>query len=375
MEISIKVLIQARDCLVTSFLAMTGGLFSFFYVSERNHEYDIIFIMKVSKLGEFGLINLLAKMIAKAKVDRLSVDRPLIGIGDDAAVWHTDAALELATVDTMVQDVHFSLDTITWRELGWKSLAINLSDIAAMGGEPEYILAALALPEETTVADISALYEGMIALAKQSRTAIIGGNISRAPQLSITITVIGRSLSKEVLRRSAARPGDMIAVTGHPGSAAAGLEMLSQKLDYKPDAAKYLKNAFVHPVPRLDEGQLLLKHGVKAAIDTSDGLLGDLRHICEASKVGACINTDQLPVHPFVRESYGEKAHRLALSGGEDYELLFTAPAAVIERVKAEIKCPVTVIGNIVTGAPGSIEILDSSGRTVKIDKTGWQHF
>ena len=331
--------------------------------------------MKVSRLGEFGLIDLLAKMIAAAKVDRLKPERPLIGIGDDAAAWRTSDAIELATVDTMVQGVHFSLDTTPWPELGWKSLAINLSDIAAMGGVPEYALVALALPEDTAVADVTALYEGMIELAKQSRTAIVGGNISRAPVVSVTITVIGQSLSQDILRRATARPGDTIAVTGYTGSAAAGLEMLTNQLKFKPEATAYLKNAFLHPVPRLVEGQLLVKHGVKTAIDISDGLLSDLRHICEASKVSARIEVERLPVHPLVRGSFGEKSRVLALSGGEDYELLFTGKDAAIHRVRTEIKCPVTAIGEIIAGEPGKIEIFDAGGKVVKLSRTGWQHF
>lgn len=331
--------------------------------------------MKVSRLGEFGLIDLLAKMIAAAKVDRLAPDRPIIGIGDDTAAWRSDGSIELATVDTMVQDVHFSMDTTPWPDLGWKSLAINLSDIAAMGGTPEYALIALALPEETKVADVSELYEGMIELARQSRTAIVGGNISRAPLVSVTITVIGKSLNQDILRRATARPGDTIAVTGHPGSAAAGLEMLTNKLKFKPEVTEYLKSAFLHPVPRLAEGQLLVKHGIKTAIDISDGLLSDLRHICEASKVSARIDVERLPVHPLVKGSFGEKARGLALSGGEDYELLFTGNDAAIHRAGAEIKCAVTAIGEITAGEPGKIELLDASGKVVKITKTGWQHF
>jgi thiamine-monophosphate kinase len=275
----------------------------------------------------------------------------------------------------MVQDVHFSLDTITWQELGWKSLAINLSDIAAMGGRPQYALVSLALPQDTAVADVRALYEGMIELAKQTGTAITGGNVSRAPQVSVTVTVIGRSPDKKLLRRSGARPGDTIALTGHPGSAAAGLEILTQKLKLKPKTAKYLKNAFLRPVPRLDEGQILVKNGVKTAIDTSDGLLADLRHICEASQVGARVDIDRLPVHPAVRDHFGKKARELALSGGEDYELLFTGSAAAIARVKKKLKCPVTAIGEITAGAPGEIDLRDARGRAVKTGRTGWRHF
>ncbi len=331
--------------------------------------------MKVSKLGEFGLIDLLDKMITTAKVDRLAPGQPLIGIGDDAAAWQAGASIELATVDTMVQDVHFSLDTTTWRELGWKSLAINLSDIAAMGGLPQYALVALALPEDTAVADVQALYEGIIELAKQSGTAIAGGNISRAPLVSVTVTVIGRSPDKKVLRRATARPGETIAVTGYTGSAAAGLEMLMRKLEFKPENAAYLRKAFLQPTPRLAEGRILVQNGVKTAIDTSDGLLADLCHICEASGVSARLDTDCLPVHPAVQECFGEKARELALSGGEDYELLFTGSAAAINRVKKEVNCPVTAIGKITAGEPGKIDLFDAGGRAVKINRTGWRHF
>jgi thiamine-monophosphate kinase len=331
--------------------------------------------MKVSKLGEFGLIDMLSRMISEAGVGRIAPDKPLIGIGDDAAAWRTDKGIQLATVDTMVQDIHFSLDTITWRELGWKSLAINISDIAAMGGVPEYVLVALALPETTDAADVTALYEGMIELAKQSHAAIVGGNVSRAPQVSITITVFGSSVNGNILRRSAAAPGDIIAVTGHPGSAAAGLEMLTKKLQFKAPATEYLRSAFLHPIPRIEEGRLCVKHGIKAAIDISDGLLADLRHICEASRVSARINVDSLPVHPAVTEHFREKARGLALSGGEDYELLFTGTAGNVENVKAAAKLPVTAIGEITAGTPGNIELHDALGKSIKIEKSGWQHF
>ena len=330
--------------------------------------------MKVSEIGEFGLIDLLAKMIADAQINRLSPDL-LIGIGDDAAAWQCSDSIQLATVDSMVQDVHFSLGTTTWKDLGWKSLAINLSDIAAMGGIPRYALVALSLPEKTEVADVTALYQGMIELARQFKVAIAGGNISRSPVVSITITVLGISSNKAILKRSAARPGDTIAVTGYPGGAAAGLEMLTKKLKFKPPAARYFKNAFLHPLPRIVEGQLLVKHGITAAIDISDGLLADLRHICEASHVGARVITDLLPVRDMVKANFKEKALALALGGGEDYELLFTGSAGVIKEVKDELRCPVTVIGEITESEPGKISLVDAAGSPVKIGRTGWAHF
>jgi len=326
--------------------------------------------MKVSELGEFGLIDLLAKMVPESQAEK-----PVIGIGDDAAAWRSESSLQLATVDTLVQGVHFSLDTVTWKELGWKSLAINLSDIAAMGGVPRYALVALALPEDTEVEEVTQLYEGMIELAGRFDVAIIGGNVSRSPVVSITVTVLGESLNNEVLRRSAARPGDTIAITGYPGSAAAGLEMLSQDLQFGVETATYLRSAFTRPRPRIAEGQLLLKEGVTAAIDTSDGLLADLRHICEASGVGAKINTGILPIHPTVARNFGERMREFALSGGEDYELLFTGKPEIIERVMAKMEYPVTSIGEITSGKPGGISLLDADGNPVKIDKAGWEHF
>ena len=330
--------------------------------------------MRVSELGEFGLIDLLAKMITDAGINKSAPDL-ILGIGDDAAAWYCDKAIQLATVDTMVQDIHFSLETITTRELGWKSLAINLSDIAAMGGIPRYALVALALPIDTQVEAVSQLYQGMIDISQQFKVAIVGGNISRSPVISITITVLGKSPDNKILRRATARPGDTIAITGYTGSASAGLEMLTKKLKLKPEVTEYLRNAFLHPVPRIAEGQTLLKYGITTAIDTSDGLLADLRHICEASQVSARVDTDQLPIHDMVKASFGERAVELALGGGEDYELLFTGNAEAIEQVKAELSCPVTSIGKITAGEPGKINLFDTKGKPMKIVKMGWSHF
>jgi thiamine-monophosphate kinase len=330
--------------------------------------------MKVSEIGEFGLIDLLAKMVADAHSDGLTPDL-LIGIGDDAAAWKCANTVQLATVDSLVQDVHFSLETTTWADLGWKSLAINLSDIAAMGGMPHYALVALSLPPETEVADVTALYQGMMELARQFNVSIIGGNISRSMEVSVTITVIGSSIDRAILRRSAAKPGDMIAVTGYPGSAAAGLEMLSKRLRFKPEVSRYFQDAFLRPAPRVTEGQLLVKHGIAAAIDISDGLLADLRHVCEASRVSARVITDFLPIHDMVQANFKEKALALSLGGGEDYELLFTGSDAAIKEVKDELNCPVTAIGEITEGEPGKIHLVDAAGRPVKIGRTGWTHF
>jgi len=323
--------------------------------------------MKVSELGEFGLIDLLSKMVS-------TQDKGLVlGIGDDAAAWQSEASTQLATVDSLVQDIHFSLDTTPWKELGWKALAVNLSDIAAMGGVPRYALISLALPHHAQVDDVAALYQGMIELAQQSGVAIAGGDTASAPLVAITVTVLGTA-DKNILTRSAARAGDNIAVTGYLGAAAAGYEMLSKQLRFDAKASACFRKAFLHPQPRIAEGQMLAQQGAKAAIDISDGLISDIGQICKMSKVGARIEVEHVPVEPEVRSNFGDRALELALSGGEDYELLFTASAEVIEKIKGKAPCPVTVIGDIVADKAGKVNLVDSKGKAVSISEKGWEH-
>jgi len=328
--------------------------------------------MKVSELGEFGLIDLLAKMAYSARDKHL-----IIGIGDDAAAWHGDASTQLATVDSFIQDVHFSLAIASWNELGWKALAANLSDIAAMGGVPRYALVSLALPGHTEVEDVTALYKGMIELAQQSGVTIVGGDTSSAPLVAITVTVLGstRSQDERILTRSAAKLGEKVAVTGYLGGAAAGSDMLTKKLQFDPEVTASLKGAFLRPYPRIAEGQLMVEQGVKTAIDISDGLISDLKQICKASQVSARIEVDRVPIQPAVKANYGDRALELALSGGEDYELLFTASAEVIDKVRTAASCPITVIGEIIADKPGEVTLVDSKGNPFNLRKAGWEHF
>jgi thiamine-monophosphate kinase len=327
--------------------------------------------MKVSELGEFGLIDLLAKMVSQTSQQQL-----VLGIGDDAAVWQADRSIQLATVDSLIQDIHFSLGVISWEELGWKALAANLSDIAAMGGVPRYALVSLALPGTTEVEEVSALYRGMTELAKQFEVAIIGGDTSRAPLVLVTVTVLG-SVGKggNILTRSLAKPGDKIAVTGYLGAAAAGMGMLSSKLQFDPEAATTLRNAFLRPLPRIAEGQLLLAQGVKTAIDISDGLVSDLKQVCKASRVSARVEIERVPISPAVKANFADRALELALSGGEDYELLFTASTEVINKVKETASYPVSVVGEILAGKPGEVSLVDENGCPFSLPRGGWEHF
>ena len=333
--------------------------------------------MKVSELGEFGLIGLLARVVDSSPGGQASRQKLIVGIGDDAAAWRGDTSTQLATTDCLIQDVHFALSITPWRELGWKALAVNLSDIAAMGGVPRYALVSLALPGTTEVEDVTALYRGMIELAQQFGVTIIGGDTSYAPLVSITITVLGSAGDgdKHILTRSSASPGDKIAVTGYLGAAAAGFEMLTGKLQFDSEAMTYLRGAFLHPLPRIAEGQLLVGESVKTAMDISDGLLSDLKHVCEASRVSARVEIDRLPIPPAVKANFGDRALELALSGGEDYELLFTAGAEVVNKVKEAASCPVTVIGEIVAGEAGEIKLTDTNGKSISFAQAGWEHF
>jgi thiamine-monophosphate kinase len=334
--------------------------------------------VKVSELGEFGLIALVAEITAPTQTSKTPAGRNLIiGIGDDAAAWRGDAAVQLLTVDSFIQDVHFSLDITPWWEVGWKALAVNLSDIAAMGGLPRYAVVSLALPDDTEVDDVRTLYQGMTSLAQECEVAIVGGDTSCGPQVALNITVLGSILDhgENMLTRSGAKTGDKVAVTGYLGAASAGWEMLAKKLRFDAGTSARLKEAFLRPRPRLAEGRLLLEHGVKAAIDISDGLVSDLGHICGASRLGARIDVDAVPVDPAVRAGFGGKALELALSGGEDYELLFTGSAGVIDNISKIAECPVTVIGDMVAGAENRVALFDRNGNPFKLRSGGWEHF
>jgi len=329
--------------------------------------------MKVSELGEFGLIELLAKIVGQPKGNQV-----LIGIGDDAACWRTEASTQIATSDSLIEDVHFTLSTTTWRELGWKALAVNLSDIAAMGGLPQYALVSLGLPGDTEVESVAELYEGIEELDRLFDVSIVGGDSVGAPVVMVSLAVVGKCpKNQSVLTRSAAAPGDLIAVTGYLGASAVGLAVLRGGLELYPideETAARLKEAHLRPYPRVVEGQALARHGVRAAIDLSDGLVCDLDKLCKASGVGARIFTSQIPVHPLVRNSFRGDAIQLALSGGEDYEILFTACREVIDRVAGAVACPVTVIGEAIA-EPEMVKVIDEHWNEVSVEKAGWEHF
>jgi len=336
--------------------------------------------MKLSEIGEFGLIDAIAGLLEKRQ-PRSRYPSLLLGAGeDDAAAWLTRPGVQVATADTLTQDIDFKLDLASWSDVGWKALAVNLSDIAAMGAVPTYALVSLELPPETEMESVLELYSGMLDLAERFNVAIVGGDTGAAREVSIAVALWGEAEGEGMagpemlLRRSVARPGDLVAVTGFFGASAAGLRLLLSKLELSPGIKEQLRQAHLRPWPRVREGRILVACGVKAAIDVSDGLVDDLGKLCRASKVGARLWVERVPVAPTCYRAFPELALEMALAGGEDFELLFTAPPDIIDRVQGSMPTPVTVIGEIIDIA-GRVELLDSRGQPYEIRGHGWEHF
>ena len=295
----------------------------------------------------------------------------ILGVGDDAALLKVPAGHALAvTTDSLLPDVHFPVD-LDAAAVGHRSLAANLSDLAAMGVEPAWVLLALTLPE-VNEDWLEAFSHGFHALAKQHRVTLVGGNIARGP-LNITVTAQGFVPEGEALRRRGAKPGDKVFVTGNPGDAAAGLKLIQAG---NVDLADPCVRRFMHPEPRVNAG-MALRGLASACIDVSDGLLADLGHILESSEVGATLLTAKLPLSKRLVQLHGmDAALRLALTGGDDYELLFTAAPERQQLIEEELQalgCPVACIGSI-DAEPG-LRCLEPSGHGLKLTDTGYKHF
>ncbi|HID87948.1 MAG TPA: thiamine-phosphate kinase [Anaerolineae bacterium] len=343
--------------------------------------------MRISDIGEFGLIDRISRALPSLGPD------VVVGVGDDVAVLHPPRSprrrgegerLLLATCDIQLEGAHFLQDRITPTQLGRKALAINLSDIAAMGGTPTYALISLGLPPETEVAYVDELYAGLRAEAEAAGVAIVGGNMSRSPLgLVVDIFLLGEVASEHLMLRSGARPGDAVLVTGTLGDAAAGLALLLDDT-LRPDEAHAarVKAAFLTPTPRLAEGQAIARIGLATAmIDLSDGLASDAGHICERSGVGVRIWAERLPVSSAaqaVAALAGRDPLEWALAGGEDYELCFTAPPEAVEPLTAAVVeatgTPVTTVGEIVPASEGRV-LVQADGRTMPLEAAGWDHF
>ncbi len=330
--------------------------------------------MLVSELGEFGLIDKLSDLIVRKSLKKSGDKCLLIGIGDDAAAWKSAAGTELITTDILMEDIHFSFSYTGWRDLGWKAIVINISDIYAMGGRPRFALVSLAMPGSYQVSDVMALYESMIEACNKYGASLVGGNISSSEKVVINVTLTGTA-GKNLMTRSAARPGDLIGIFGYPGLSAAGLKALTGSKKINESDQNILRKAHLHPTPGLDSGPKLASCGVAAAIDTSDSLLSDLEHICEASCTGAVIYEQNLPVHRLIERYFKRERLELMLTGGEDYQLLFTATPEIMNAAVSSLKPAPVVIGEIIAGKAGKITVLDARGKAAAFNQKGWDHY
>lgn len=327
--------------------------------------------MKLSRLGEFALIEKIRRVTPSGR-------GVLLGIGDDAAWVKSRYRSVLVTSDLLLQDVHFKLEWTSLFALGHKVLAVNLSDIAAMGGKPAYFVLALGIPPDFTTRQISEFYRGVNSLASKTGVLLIGGDTNVGQCLTISACVIGHPVYPPVCR-AGAQPGDDIYVTGTIGDSSLGLELLQSGCPLSNRGfAGYLISRHRQPMPRIVIGQMLARRRLATAmIDISDGLLQDLGHICEASGVGAEICLDRVPLSPAYLAMAGKNAAQRALSGGEDYELLFCArqrDAIRLLHLSKQANIPLTRIGRCL-GGQRTMTVRDSSGKPVALAAKGYDHF
>jgi len=339
--------------------------------------------VNVRRVGELGLIRRIREAVGGAEEPGV-----IIGIGDDAAVLALGpGAALLATTDLVVEDVHFRRAFASPRDIGWKAVAVNLSDIAAMGGRPRWALVGLAIPASTEVDEVEAFYEGMREAAASHNVAIVGGDTSESPRgWFVSVTLLGEHTGTPRLR-SAARPGDVVAITGTVGRSAAGLAVLESGVErvraagIDAEAVEELRRAHLRPTARVAEGRWLGEAaGVHAMMDCSDGIATDLGHMCRESGVGARVRIDRLPVAEAAREAaraLGRDPIEWAAAGGEDYELLLTCDPASAGALAAGLRAATgtafTVIGEIDGSATGIIWV-EPDGRPVEI-RPGYEHF
>jgi thiamine-monophosphate kinase len=332
--------------------------------------------MTRTPFGEVELIECLAGIFGAAPPE------VVLGIADDCAALDLGGPdFILWTVDTLVERVHFDLAYISLSQLGRKSLAVNLSDLAAMGGAARYVLLSLGWPPDRDLAGALEFGEGLAACARDHGVAVIGGDTVSSPLgLAIAITVLGRVPKSEMLRRSGARVGDQVYVTGPLGEAAAGLEILKRDLKLDPDLREPLVRAHLDPQPHSAAGRLLAREGLATAcIDLSDGAATDLMHICRQSLVGARLMAEDLPITAgviAVARMVDQDPVELALQGGEDYQLLFACSPAQATHLptvfaRAGLMVP-SRIGEIISGVE---VVLITTEKEKIISGGGYDHF
>lgn len=330
----------------------------------------------VAEAGEHAIIERIRSRLGPTP------DWLLVDAGDDAAVYEAPRNLvEVITTDAVVDGVHVDRRFVPPTAIGHRALAVNLSDLAAMGATPRLATLSLALPSDFPADDLDALVDGLLSLAARTRTRIVGGNVtSISGPLVVDVTAVGHAHRRRVLTRNGARPGDYVFVSGTLGDARAGLASLRNRADGRALAASHAVARYLHPEPRLRLGHLLARHkAATSAIDLSDGLADGLTHIARATGLGLEIDAAALPMHTDTVDTMraaGCDPVSEAVAGGDDYELLFTAPAKrkgplrAVERLIEGL--PLTRIG-VVTRTPG-VTIIHPDGRREAVTG-GYEHF
>lgn len=327
--------------------------------------------MKLGQLGEFGFIDRIASRVGPAPGVRL-------GIGDDCAATVVPAGeLLLTTSDLLIEEVHFRRQWTNLRDLGRKSVAVNLSDIAAMGGTPRHLYLGLGIPQQMRVEDLDAFMDGLLAEAESYGVMLVGGDTCSSPgPLLISVTVEGGVPEAELVTRGGARSGDAIYVSGTLGDSALALHKF--QMDEAPDP--YLAQRHHVPQARTGLGRALARaRTASAMIDISDGLLADLGHVLKASCAGARLERQEIPLSAPFRRELGKDGGLwdLALAGGEDYELLFTVPPerqAGLDELAGRLEFPLTRIG-VITPSDDGIAVKDSRGQDCPLPAAGFNHF
>ena len=311
--------------------------------------------MKVKDIGEFGLID---------RITRKSKDKSvLVGIGDDAAVVKTEG-LQVLTTDCLVEGDHFRTDWFSAKQIGMKAIEINISDIAAMGAIPKYVLVSLALPKDLDVKFVEEMYQGMWDSCDKYKIDIIGGNMTRSNQIVISITMIGEADKKNLSLRSGANPGDLIFVSGHLGNGKAGLRLFQENLK----GFEKVRKSYLEPKAQLDTALKIAPY-INSMIDVSDGLAPEIRHICDESKCGAIIYKDKIPIDDEVRDvakALDEDEYDYALFGGEDFELVYTVSKDNLGKVNGFL------VGEITENKEA---LLSFKGKEKKLSESGYDHF
>ncbi len=337
---------------------------------------------QISEIGEFGLIDRLHTILGEAADSEL-----VVGIGDDAAVFRKeDGIYQVLTTDALIEGVHFERSIMPMRHLGFKSIAVNVSDIAAMNAQPRFAVVSVGVPHSVSVEMMEAFYTGIRQACDAYGLTVIGGDTTAARQMCISVSVLGEVPERLVAFRRGASPGDLACVTGDLGSAYAGLKVLIKErialqdadVNFEPDLDRYdyVVRRQLTPSARMDIIRAWEAAGFmpRAMIDVSDGLSSEINHLCRHSGCGALLRRDAVPIHEQtaqVADAFDDEAINFALFGGEDYELLFAARPEEVGRIDDG---SFTVIG-VFTDADEGVRMQDEEGEYVNISQNGYQHF